>query len=186
MNDIPYQTIDTRALHGLAQPDRIAPALYHDPALFEAELDRIFYRTWIWVAHDSELPRPGDFITTTIGRQPVIVVRDKTGEVNVLQNRCRHRGATVCEAHKGNAKGFTCPYHSWSYALDGTLRALPYGDGYEGVCDKGDLPLVKLRVGVPSPQMAISCCPLSLAAITLRQMAAGAFSRPPSHVPQGP
>ena len=148
MSDIAYQTIDTRALHGLAQPDRIAPAMYHDPALFEAELDRIFYRTWIWVAHESELPNPGDFITTTIGRQPVIVVRDKTGEINVLQNRCRHRGATVCEAHKGNAKGFTCPYHSWSYALDGTLRALPYGDGYEGVCDKGDLPLVKLRVGV--------------------------------------
>ena len=100
------------------------------------------------VAHESELPNPGDFITTTIGRQPVIVVRDKTGEINVLQNRCRHRGATVCESHKGNAKGFTCPYHSWSYALDGTLRALPYGDGYEGVCEKGDLPLVKLRVGV--------------------------------------
>jgi phenylpropionate dioxygenase-like ring-hydroxylating dioxygenase large terminal subunit len=78
----------------------------------------------------------------------VIVVRDKTGAVNVLQNRCRHRGATVCEEHKGNAKGFTCPYHSWSYALDGTLRALPYGDGYEGVCEKGDLPLAKLRVGI--------------------------------------
>ncbi|MBX4145128.1 aromatic ring-hydroxylating dioxygenase subunit alpha, partial [Ralstonia pickettii] len=148
MSDIPYQTIDTSALHGLAQPDRIAPAMYHDPALFEAELERIFYCTWIWVAHESELPNPGDFITTTIGRQPVIVVRDKTGEINVLQNRCRHRGAPVCESHKGNAKGFTCPYHSWSYALDGTLRALPYGDGYEGVCEKGDLPLVKLRVGV--------------------------------------
>ncbi|MDR5665077.1 aromatic ring-hydroxylating dioxygenase subunit alpha, partial [Burkholderia cenocepacia] len=59
MSDIAYQTIDTRALHGLAQPDRIAPAMYHDPALFEAELDRIFYRTWIWVAHESELPNPG-------------------------------------------------------------------------------------------------------------------------------
>ena len=75
-------------------------------------------------------------------------MRDKTGAVNVLHNRCRHRGATVCEEHKGNAKGFTCPYHSWSYALDGTLRALPYGDGYEGVCEKGDLPLRKLRVGI--------------------------------------
>ena len=86
---------------------------------------------------------PATFVTTTIGRQPVIVVRDKSGAVNVLQNRCRHRGATVCEEHKGNAKGFTCPYHSWSYALDGTLRALPYGDGYEGVCEKRDLPLKK-------------------------------------------
>jgi phenylpropionate dioxygenase-like ring-hydroxylating dioxygenase large terminal subunit len=148
MNTPTYQPIDASALAKRARPDRIEPSLYYDPNLFEAELDRIFYKTWIWVAHESELPNPGDFVTTTIGRQPVIVVRDKSGAVNVLQNRCRHRGATVCEAPKGNAKGFTCPYHSWSYALDGTLRALPYGDGYEGVCDKGDLPLKKLRVGV--------------------------------------
>ncbi|QCP54076.1 aromatic ring-hydroxylating dioxygenase subunit alpha [Trinickia violacea] len=148
MSDISYQPIDTSALHTRAEADRIAPSLYYDPALFEAELEHIFYKTWIWVAHESELPKHGDFVTTTIGRQPVIVVRDKTGTVNVLQNRCRHRGASVCEEHKGNAKGFTCPYHSWSYALDGTLRALPYGDGYEGVCEKGDLPLKKLRVGI--------------------------------------
>ena len=139
-----YQTIDTSALAKRAEADRIAPSLYYDPDLFEAELEHIFYKTWVWVAHESELPKPGDFVTTDIGRQPVIVVRDKTGAVNVLHNRCRHRGATVCEEHKGNAKGFTCPYHSWSYALDGTLRALPYGDGYEGVCEKGDLPLRKL------------------------------------------
>ena len=104
-----YQTIDTSALAKRAESDRIAPSLYYDPDLFEAELDRIFYKTWIWVAHESELPKPGDFITTTIGRQPVIVVRDKTGAVNVLQNRCRHRGATVCEEHKGNAKGLHVP-----------------------------------------------------------------------------
>ncbi|MFL9903272.1 aromatic ring-hydroxylating dioxygenase subunit alpha [Paraburkholderia fungorum] len=148
MSDTLYQTIDASSLYKRAESDRIAPSLYYDPQLFETELDRIFYKTWIWVAHESELRNPGDFITTTIGRQPVIVVRDKTDAVNVLQNRCRHRGATVCEEHKGNAKGFTCPYHSWSYALDGTLRALPYGDGYEGVCEKGDLPLKKLRVGI--------------------------------------
>ena len=148
MSDTTWQTIDTSTLRERVHADRIAPSLYYDPNLFEAELERIFYKTWVWVAHESELPNPGDFRTTTIGRQPVIVVRDKTGAVNVLQNRCRHRGATVCEEHKGNAKGFTCPYHSWSYALDGTLRALPYGDGYEGVCEKGDLPLAKLRVGI--------------------------------------
>ena len=112
------QIIDTSALGKRAQADRIAPSLYYDADLFEAELECIFYKTWIWVAHESELPKPGDFITTTIGRQPVIVVRDKTGAVNVLQNRCRHRGATVCEEHKGNAKGFTSPYHSWSYSRD--------------------------------------------------------------------
>src|SRR5471030_2961303 len=117
-----YQTIGTSALRGRVEADRIAPSLYYDPALFEAELERIFYKTWIWVAHESELPNPGDFRTTTIGRQPVIVVRGKSGSINVLQNRCRHRGATVCEQHKGNARGFTCPYHSWTYGLDGTAR----------------------------------------------------------------
>ncbi|WP_153101101.1 aromatic ring-hydroxylating oxygenase subunit alpha [Paraburkholderia hayleyella] len=143
-----YQSIDARTFATRAGAARIAPSLYYDPQLFEEELERIFYKTWVWVAHESELPNPGDFITTIIGRQPVIVVRDKSGTVRVLHNRCRHRGATVCEAHKGNAKGFTCPYHNWSYALDGTLRALPYGDGYEGVCEKGDLPLNTLRVGL--------------------------------------
>ena len=142
------QTIDTSALYKRAEADRVSPSLYNDPAIFEAELERIFYKTWIWVAHESELPNPGDFRTTTIGRQPVIVVRDKTGEINVLENRCRHRGATVCEQHKGNARGFTCPYHSWTYGLDGALRALPYGDGYEGIVDKTELPLKSLRVGV--------------------------------------
>lgn len=148
INPTASQVMDTSALYKRAQTDRVSPSLYNDPAIFEAELERIFYKTWIWVAHESELPKPGDFRTTTIGRQPVIVVRNKSGEINVLENRCRHRGATVCEQHKGNARGFTCPYHSWTYGLDGALRALPYGDGYEGIVDKTELPLKSLRVGI--------------------------------------
>jgi phenylpropionate dioxygenase-like ring-hydroxylating dioxygenase large terminal subunit len=148
MNDPAFQPIDTSALHARAQTDRVSPSLYNDPALFEAELERIFYKTWIWVAHESEIRKPGDFRTTTIGRQPVIVVRDEAGKVRVLENRCRHRGATVCEEHKGNSRGFTCPYHSWSYTLEGSLRALPYRDGYEGVVEKTELPLRNLRVGI--------------------------------------
>ena len=131
----------------LVHPDGVDPSLYNDPAIFEAEMDNIFYKTWIWVAHESELREPGDFKTAIIGRQPVIVVRDRTGKVNVLENRCRHRGATVCEKHKGNATGFTCPYHSWSYGLDGKLRGLPYPDGYADLIEKSDLPLKSLRVG---------------------------------------
>jgi phenylpropionate dioxygenase-like ring-hydroxylating dioxygenase large terminal subunit len=130
----------------LVQPDGVDPSLYNDPAIFEAELENIFYKTWIWVAHESELRNPGDFKTATIGRQPVIVVRDRGGKINVLENRCRHRGATVCEKHKGNATGFTCPYHSWSYGLDGKLRGLPYPDGYTDLVEKADLPLKSLRV----------------------------------------
>ncbi|MCP8466412.1 aromatic ring-hydroxylating dioxygenase subunit alpha [Pseudomonas sp. ZM23] len=136
----------SRSVEELVGDDRVDVSLYNDPQLFDAEMDKIFYRTWVWVAHESEVRNPGDFKTTSVGRRPVIVVRDKKGNINVLENRCRHRGATVCEKHKGNATGFTCPYHSWSYALDGKLRALPYPDGYEDILDKSELPLTSLRV----------------------------------------
>ncbi|WP_137171826.1 Rieske 2Fe-2S domain-containing protein [Massilia sp. HP4] len=132
----------------LVQDSVVDPALYTDPQIFDLEMDRIFARTWVWVAHVSELPKPGDFRSTFVGRNPVIVVRDRKDEIHVLENRCRHRGATVCEKSKGNATGFTCPYHSWSYGLDGKLRGLPYSDGYEDVIEKGDLPLKSLKVGV--------------------------------------
>jgi anthranilate 1,2-dioxygenase (deaminating, decarboxylating) large subunit len=132
----------------LVQGAAVDPSVYTDPAIFEAELEKIFYRTWVWVGHESELRNAGDFKRAAIGRQPVIVVRDRSGTIHVLENRCRHRGATVCEKRQGNATGFTCPYHSWSYGLDGKLRALPYPDGYEDVIEKADFPLRSLRVGV--------------------------------------
>ena len=132
----------------LVQDALVDPSLYTDPQIFEAEMERIFSQTWIWVAHVSELPKPGDFRSTFVGRNPVIVVRDRQQNIHVLENRCRHRGATVCEKTRGNATGFTCPYHSWSYGLDGKLRGLPYADGYEDVIEKSDLPLKSLKVGV--------------------------------------
>ena len=137
----------TPDIASLVAPDRVAGALYTDPALFEREMDRIFHRTWVWVAHESEIPKAGDFRTAWVGRRPVIVTRDRRGGINVLLNRCRHRGASVCETPKGNGNGFTCPYHAWSYSLDGALRGIPYPEGYEDVVEKKDLPLQRLRVG---------------------------------------
>ncbi|MFJ3696015.1 Rieske 2Fe-2S domain-containing protein [Streptomyces sp. NPDC090052] len=128
--------------------DRVSGTLYTDPRLFELEMDRIFQKTWVWVAHESEVAEAGDFKTAWVGRLPVIVTRDRKGGVNVLLNRCRHRGASVCELPKGNSNGFTCPYHAWSYALDGKLRGIPYPEGYEGVAEKKDLPLQRLEVGI--------------------------------------
>lgn len=141
----PTTTTDTN-FAALATDDRVDGSLYTDPDMFEAELERIFYRTWVWVAHESEIPEAGSYKMATIGRQPVIVNRDRKGNFNVLLNRCRHRGASVCEVPKGKANGFTCPYHSWSYALDGRLRGIPYPDGYDEDLDKKDLPLQSLRV----------------------------------------
>lgn len=130
----------------LVSGDRISGRLYTDPDLFDRELTDIFERTWVWVAHESELPGPGTFKSAHVGRHPVIVTRDRAGELHTLLNRCRHRGASVCEKPAGRANGFTCPYHAWSYGLDGSLRGIPYPAGYEGV-DRGELSLRRLRTG---------------------------------------
>jgi phenylpropionate dioxygenase-like ring-hydroxylating dioxygenase large terminal subunit len=129
----------------LVQGDRVAARVYTDPAIFELEMKNIFEKTWIWVAHESELPAPGTFKSTYVGRNPVIVTRDRQGNIHTLVNRCRHRGASLCERRTGQANGFTCPYHAWSYGLDGQLRGLPYPDGYKGIMRKEDMGLRKLR-----------------------------------------
>ncbi|AKE91648.1 MULTISPECIES: Rieske 2Fe-2S domain-containing protein [Rhodococcus] len=134
-----------RTYADLVANDRVAGRLYTDPDIFQEEMKKIFYKTWVWVAHESEIPEAGSFKTTQVGDQPVIVTRDRKGNFNTLLNRCRHRGATVCDQRSGKANGFTCPYHNWSYALDGRLRGIPYPDGYEGVVDKKDFPLQTLR-----------------------------------------
>ncbi len=130
----------------LVKPDRASSALYTDPALFEIEMRKIFEITWVWVAHRSEIPKPGDFKMGHVGLQPVIIVRDRKGVVHVHVNRCRHRAATLCEVRKGKTSSFVCPYHGWSYALDGSLRGVPYEKGYDGALNKADFPLVSLRV----------------------------------------
>lgn len=129
----------------LVLSDKVAGRLYTDPGIFEKEMKQIFERTWVWVAHESELPKAGSFKTTYVGRHPVIITRDRKGNFNTLLNRCRHRGASVSEQRTGNANGFTCPYHAWSYALDGKLRGIPYPDGYENVMTKEGMGLKTLR-----------------------------------------
>ena len=142
---------DTSASQALSiadrvQADRVHTSLYTDPALFEQEMDKIFASTWVWVAHASEIPEAGSYKNTTIGRQPVIVVRDRKQAVHVLLNRCRHRAATVSEGKKGKTNSFVCPYHGWSYSLDGALRGVPHPESYADQLEKGDLGLVSLRV----------------------------------------
>ena len=136
----------TPDIRPLIQSDRAKTTLYTDPTIFDAEMRKIFENTWVWVAHTSEIANPGDFKTAHVGQHPVIVVRDRKGAVHVHVNRCRHRAATVCEVHKGKTNSFVCPYHGWSYGLDGSLRGIPYEAGYEGVLEKAKFPLRSLRV----------------------------------------
>jgi phenylpropionate dioxygenase-like ring-hydroxylating dioxygenase large terminal subunit len=109
----------------LVKDDRVHTALYKDGAIFDEEMERIFKNTWIWVGHESELPGANTFKKSFVGNQPVIVTRDKAGQIRTLLNRCRHRAASVCEKKKGKQSVFVCPYHGWSYDIDGACARCP-------------------------------------------------------------
>lgn len=116
----------------LVEPGRVHRRVYADPAIFEMEMERIFGCAWIFVAHESQLRRAGDFLRAKIGREPLLVVRGGDGEIRVFRNRCRHRGMLVCIASRGTAERFACPYHGWVYGRDGRLLGVPQPDGYAG------------------------------------------------------
>jgi len=116
----------------LVEADRVHRAVYTDPAIFDLEMERLFGRAWLLVGHESQIPGAGDFFTTRMGREPVVVTRHPDGGVHMLVNRCVHRGARVCEAARGTSRVLTCPYHGWSYATDGALVSVPFPDGYQG------------------------------------------------------
>lgn len=129
----------------MVQPDRVHRAVYVDPAVFELEMKRLFGRAWLLLGHESQIRSPGDFFRTEMARQPVIVVRDAEGGVNVLFNRCTHRGSLVCHENSGNARQFVCPYHGWSFATDGALRFVPIPSGYGGdMVGRADLALARI------------------------------------------
>jgi len=130
----------------LIHEDKVHKSIYTNPELFDEELDKVFNNTWVWVAHESEVAEAGSYKTAMIGKYPVIVSRDRKKNIFVMENRCRHRGATVCEGKKGKTRAFTCPYHGWGYGLDGSLRALPKPEEYEGILDKAEFGLNTLRV----------------------------------------
>ena len=132
----------------LVRKDRVHGSLYYDEDIFQEELEKIWYKRWIYIGHDSEVPNVGDYVTTFIGKQPIIIVRDSNNEVQVYLNRCRHRGNTICQKHKGRADAFICAYHGWTYNLEGELKALPLRDGFGKSFDMADYSLVKVpRVG---------------------------------------
>lgn len=115
----------------LVLDDRVSGRLYYDPAIFDEELTNIWYRDWIYIAHESEIPEPGDYLTRQIGLQPVIVSRDEDRRIHLLLNRCTHRGNTVCQGERGNAHAFRCAYHGWTFNNRGALVGVPYAAGYD-------------------------------------------------------
>ncbi|MEX0729798.1 MAG: aromatic ring-hydroxylating dioxygenase subunit alpha [Aquisalimonadaceae bacterium] len=114
----------------LVEKGRVHRRLYVDPLVFEKEMERIYYGGWVFVCHESEISEPGDYKTSYIGRQPVILSRHSNGQIYVLLNRCMHRGAQVCQEGKGNTRAFRCLYHGWAYDNKGDLLVVPFPEGY--------------------------------------------------------
>jgi anthranilate 1,2-dioxygenase large subunit len=127
---------------GLTWPDeglqRIPDWVYTDETVYHREVERIFHgRTWNYVALEAEIAKAGDFIRSNVGPTPVVVARDADGSIHVVENRCSHRGVEFCRELTGNVKEFVCPYHQWTYELNGALRAVPFR---RGVAGKGGMP----------------------------------------------
>jgi nitrite reductase/ring-hydroxylating ferredoxin subunit len=122
----------------LVQPNQVHRDLYLDAHLFTLEMQRLWARTWLYVGHTSQVPQPGDFITVQLGTQPVLMLRQADGGIKVLLNRCAHKGAMLTAESHGNAgRTLRCPYHAWSYRLDGSLLGIPLREGYASPCFEG-------------------------------------------------
>jgi phenylpropionate dioxygenase-like ring-hydroxylating dioxygenase large terminal subunit len=126
--------IDAESLRELVLPSKVHSDIYTSPDIFEAEIERIFHGSWLYVGHASEVPHAGDYRVRRLGRQPVIMVRGNDGVVRVLMNRCRHRGAAVCEREARREKFFRCWFHGWTYDNTGKLVSVTdragYGDSF--------------------------------------------------------
>lgn len=108
----------------------IERTIFTDRTIYQQELRRVFAPSWLFLAHEDQLRKPGDFFTTWMGEDPVIVTRDRSGVLRAFLNSCTHRGARVCRADYGSTKAFTCTYHGWSFDTTGDLVSVPNRDAY--------------------------------------------------------
>jgi phenylpropionate dioxygenase-like ring-hydroxylating dioxygenase large terminal subunit len=122
----------------LVRDGAVHRAVYTDPEVFALERERIFRRAWVYVGHESEVPRPGDWVLAPFGSDGVILARGEEGRLHALRNQCAHRGACVVSEPRGHARHFRCPYHAWTYRLDGSLVGVPLPSGYAADFDVRD------------------------------------------------
>ncbi len=126
------------ATRDVMEPKQIAPTFsgsyYCDPKIFEKEWEKIFHRAWLCVGRENNLSEPGDFMTVQVGPENILITRDKEGHLGAFYNVCRHRGTRLCTEAEGHLEGaIRCPYHRWTYALDGRLIGTPHlqeGNGF--------------------------------------------------------
>ena len=123
---------NVEAVRDLVRPAEVHRDVYIDDEVFQLEMEHLFANTWVYIGHESQIPNSGDYFGTTIGLQPVLMVRHTDQTVKVLFNRCPHKGTRITTETCGNAgKFFRCPYHAWSFKTDGSLLAIPLKKGYE-------------------------------------------------------
>lgn len=126
-------TGNPQAVRALFTCGQVHRDVYIDREIYDLEMKHLWANTWVYVGHDSQVQHKGDYFTTQIGNQPVIMVRHTDGQVCVLYNRCPHKGTKIAIDREGNTgKFFRCPYHAWSFKTDGCLLAIPLRKGYDG------------------------------------------------------
>src|SRR5664279_2640295 len=118
IRDILSNAVEDAPEKGVIRANR---RVFTDEEIFELEMKHIFEGNWVYLAHESQIPNVGDYFTTYIGRQPVVITRDKAGNLNCLINACSHRGAMLCRRKTDNRTTLTCPFHGWTFRNDGTL-----------------------------------------------------------------
>lgn len=123
------------AVHRGLEQGLLPSSIYSDPEIFELEIERVFGRAWLYVGHESEIPKPGDYVVRNLAGDSFIMIRADDGQIRVLLNQCRHRGNLVCRTERGNASSFQCAYHGWVYDKTGDLLAVPVPHTYEGPLD---------------------------------------------------
>src|SRR5436190_21717495 len=123
-----------------AQPagHSLLQTFYRHPEIYRSDVDSIWRKGWLFAGHSCEIKKPGDFFTINVDTDSVVVVRDEKGKAHALHNVCRHRGSLICEDSCGQMKRMVCPYHQWTYALDGSLLHAP---GMQKDLDKSELGL---------------------------------------------
>jgi glycine betaine catabolism A len=117
---LPGQDVDT-LVRNYKPGGALQREFYNSPAVFTADMSRVYGRWWLFAGHSFLIPKPGDYFTWQIGNDPIIVVRDDAGEVRAFHNTCRHRGSRICTEEFGHGSKLVCPYHRWTYGLDGKL-----------------------------------------------------------------
>ena len=120
---------------------RVHRSVFVDREIFEQERARIFDRSWLFAGHVSEFPKPGDFVTRSVGGRPLILAHGDDGKIRALMNTCRHRGNLVCREHKGTGEFFRCFYHGWIYGTRGELKSVPGEEAYSDAFDRDTLGL---------------------------------------------